>query len=319
VSWYRWYVDRLWRQYPFDVLHCHSVQPTGFVAACCRNLADVRVVIASQCGEICPGSSLLKKPGAYERCRIALERADAAVAISEFADQCLRSVGPKLPPIERIINGVEWSRFATPVERTSRVDRSIVPGRFLLFLGRIVERKGVDILLRAYQQAARQLTVDLVIAGDGLELESMRQLARQLGIDRRVHFAGHVWGVEKTWLLQNSIAAVMPTRGWEGCPLVALECFAAGRPVIATRTAGIELVTPGSTGFLVDAESPASLASALLAAAGDIDATYRLGEQARSFAKQHDWRAVALRYVALFERLVVNREVAAPVPLARAG
>jgi glycosyltransferase involved in cell wall biosynthesis len=105
-------------------------------------------------------------------------------------------------------------------------------------------------------------------------------------------------------LLQNAIATVMPSRGWEGCPLVALESFAAGRPVIATKTAGLqEQIQPDHTGFLVPAESTTSLAEALVRADSYRSQTDRMGEAALAFARQHDWSAVARRYCDLFERL----------------
>src|SRR5215212_10007778 len=113
VSWYKRYLEHLWRQFPFDILHCHSVQPTGYVAACWPGSQGLRIVITSHCGDICPDSRLLAKPGALHRCRKALQRADAAVAISDFAEQCLRGVYPELANVERIINGVPCAQFAS--------------------------------------------------------------------------------------------------------------------------------------------------------------------------------------------------------------
>lgn len=301
---YKWYLDRLHRRFPFEVLHCHSVQPTGYVAGCWRKPTGTRVVITSHCGDICPGSGLMAKPGAIERCQSALQRADAVVAISGFAEKCLRAVYPQLQGAERIINGVSCDDFALPVSSPT-IASQLRPNEYFLFLGRVVHQKGVDLLLRAFQQVATQIGAQCVIAGDGLEREAMRVLANQLGIDSRVQFVGYVQGTDKTWLLQNAIATVMPSRLSEGCPLVALESFAAGRPVIAAKTVGLqELVNPGHTGFLAAAESPASLAEAILQAATDRTNTRRLGENARSFALQHDWPLVARRYRDLFERLL---------------
>jgi teichuronic acid biosynthesis glycosyltransferase TuaC len=305
VSWYKRYLENLRRQFPFDVLHCHSVQPAGYVAACWPHSKGVRIVITSHCGDICPGSRLLAKPGALERCKKALQRADAAVAISDFAEQCLRGVYPELASVETIANGVSNAQFAGTMLRTTTTVSKLSPGKYFLFLGRIVERKGVDLLLQAFAQASGLIDAQCVIAGNGLDLEPMRLLAKHLHIDARVHFVGHVDGDDKIWLLQNAIATVMPSRVWEGCPLVALESFAAGRPVIATKTDGLqELIQPDRTGLLVPAESPTGLADALVRASCNRAQTDRMGEAAAAFARQHDWSCVARRYCDLFERLL---------------
>ena len=68
--------------------------------------------------------------------------------------------------------------------------------------------------------------------------------------------SGHVEGDTKTWLLQNALCTVVPSRISEGFPLVFLESCAAGRPVIGTRIPGLqELVQPGKTGLLVAPDS----------------------------------------------------------------
>ncbi len=307
ISWYKRYVSQLQQAFPFDVIHCQSVQPTGYVAACCRTLTNVPVVVTSHCGDICPDSSLLKKPRAIDRCRRALARADAVVTISEFADQCLRALGPLPRRVERIINGVECSRFALPVGRSRFLDDRILPGTYFLFLGRVIHRKGVDLAVKALHSAAGRIAKHLVIAGEGTELSSVRLLASTLGIMDRVHFVGRVEGDEKTWLLQNCIATLVPSRYSEGCPLVVLESFAAGRPVIASLTPGLqELVSRGDTGYLVQSDSPESLANAMIDAASAPHVANHLGSSAQCFARLHDWSAVARRYCDLFERLITD-------------
>lgn len=308
VGWYRRYVDRLRRSFPFDVLHCHSVQPTGYVAACCRNQKDLHIVLTSQGGDIAPEEEFLRKPGALARGVKALERADAAIAISDYVERRLRAVAPDFQPIERIPNGVDWPRFASPVLRPPAFDRRIVPGCYFLFLGRIVHRKGVDVVLRAFQHASAQSSAQLVIAGDGVDLVAMKRLATQLGIAARTHFVGCVSGDDKIWLLQNAVATVMPSRGWEGLPLVAVESYAAGSPVIAAETPGLqELILPGRTGHLFPPDSHRRLATILISAAGDLAKTNQMGENARNFARSYDWTVLARRHLELFERLLTQK------------
>lgn len=304
LRWYGRYVDRLRQWFPFDVLHCHSVQPTGYVAACCRNREGLRIVITSHSGELSPESSLLSKPGATERCKRSLRRADAVVAISDFVEQRLRALDPELETIVRIPNGVDASRFESLVKRADGISERIKPLQYFLFLGRIVERKGVDLLLRALERSMQQMDASAVIAGEGPAMESMQRLSRSLRVDHRVHFVGHVDGDDKTWLLQNAIATVMPSRMSEGFPLVLLESFASGRPVIATRIPGLrELVTHGVNGLLVEPDLPESLAAALIDIARSPIKANCLGSNARDFASHHDWPTIAGQYISLFNQL----------------
>jgi glycosyltransferase involved in cell wall biosynthesis len=304
LGWYKRHLERLRKQFPFDVLHCHSVQPAGYIAASSKKLCDVPLVITSHWGDITPTSPRLAKPGALDRCKTALQRADAVVAISEAVAQRVIELGTNASQVLRIRNGVYVSRFSEPVARPTKVDDTIARGRYLLFLGRIVHQKGVDLLLEAFEALSRERDAQLVIAGDGVELLAMRQLALRLGVADRVHFTGHVDGHRKTWLLQNAIATVMPSRTSEGCPLVALESFAAGRPIVASRIPGIkDLVIPGRTGYLVPPESPSCLAEALDEMVTKVTQTAEMGKAAQTFAQEHDWPLVARRYCDLFEQL----------------
>ena len=104
----------------------------------------------------------------------------------------------------------------------------------------------------------------LAIAGEGGERDALTNQARQLGILARVCFLGPVTGASKSWLLQNARSGCMPSRDWEAFPLVIMEAFAAGKPMIGSRIRGLEdLITHGRTGWLVAPESPVELAAAL--------------------------------------------------------
>ncbi len=125
-------------------------------------------------------------------------------------------------------------------------------------------RKGVDTLVDALAQLPAGVTTSLVIAGDGDERQALAAQCTRLGLADRVHFVGAVAGEAKVWLLQNARFTVIPSRTWEAFPLVVLESFAAGKPVIGTMIPGLaDLVEPERTGLLVPPESPQALSAAL--------------------------------------------------------
>ena len=93
---------------------------------------------------------------------------------------------------------------------------------------------------------------------------ALTALAERLGLASRVHFVGVAEGDRKTWLLQNGLCTILSSRIWEAFPVVLIESYAAGRPVIATDVPGLrERVQPGSTGLLVAPENPRRMAEAI--------------------------------------------------------
>lgn len=307
VAWYRWWLQRLHRRERFDVVHCHSVYPTGYVAACCSSLAGVPVVITSHGGDMAPGSLYDRKPALRPRYSMALERADAAVAISRFTHDNYLAACPQLRHVESIPNGVDLQRFAAPAERPAGLDPAIRPGEYLLFLGRLERRKGVDVLLDAMAAAGIENEFRLVIAGIGPERYTLEAQAASLGLGERVSFIGQADGNAKTYLLQQSRCVLVPSRDWEAFPLVVLESYAAGRPVVGTRIPGLsEIVWPDRTGFLVPSESPRELAEALRRIVQMPNDVQRWGEAAREIARQYDWSVIAQRYLACFESCIAK-------------
>ena len=310
VQWYAWWLAKVHHRFGFDVLHCHSVYPTGYIAACCSSIAAVPVVISSHGGDVDDVSPLRRKHNLLWRYHLALDRASALIALSSFTEQRFLELCPHPPRIERIHNGVDLDRFATAVPRPAGLDPIIRSGKFMLFIGRVVRRKGVDLLLDAFRMVADGSDVGLVIAGEGSELEAMEGRAATLGLNGRVRFLGRVEGDTKTWLLRHALCNVMPSRISEMFPLTLLESYAAGRPVIGTQIPGLRtLIEPGRTGILVPSDSPSELADALNDAIRRPGLLDRFGREARRRAEAYDWDGVARRHLALFEDLLGKRVI----------
>lgn len=297
VDWYRWWLSRAQRKFQFDVLHCHSIHPTGYVAACCKAVADIPLIVTSH-GDV-QSRRFGKQRGLAERCRFVLERADAAVALSQFMEARFAELAPQARRIERIPNGVEVAQFSRTVARPAELDAAIRPGEYFLFVGRLIARKGADLLLEALARLDRG--PGLVIAGQGDAAAELRAQAERLGLAGRVWFVGPVAGDLKTYLYQHALATVVPSRISEAFGLVPLESYAAGRPVIASEIPGLcELVVLDETGLLVPPDSPIALADAMAALAADPARADRLGQAARRQADKYDWEPIAQRHLALY-------------------
>jgi glycosyltransferase involved in cell wall biosynthesis len=225
-----------------------------------------------------------------------------------------------------IPNGVDLQPFTTPTPRPARLDPSIQPGQYVLFLGRLKHRKGLDVLLEAMalvpprapgselrngHSSNQPIPVQLVVAGDGQENMSLQAQAFRLGLSARIRFVSVVFGSDKTYLLQNALATVLPSRLADAGPLAVLESFAAGVPVIGTRVPGLEdLIEEGNTGWLVPPESPAALAQALARVLTDPQLPRTLSEHVRRRVQDFSWPVVAHRHLQLYETLLAGQKAA---------
>jgi glycosyltransferase involved in cell wall biosynthesis len=155
------------------------------------------------------------------------------------------------------------------------------PG-YLLFVGRLRIRKGVEVLLAALAELRRRVpTAVLRIAGNGEHRAALEACADELGVRDAVSFLGTCDAARVRRLLGGAIAMVVPSI-YEGMPLVVLEAMAAGTPVVASAVSGIpEVVVDGETGWLVPPESPAALAATLAAVLADPAEAARRGAAGR--------------------------------------
>ena len=133
----------------------------------------------------------------------------------------------------------------------------------ILFLGRMVEDKGVDILLRA----CVDLDAFFLLAGEGPELENYRQLAKDLGLESRVCFAG--WRKDRSALLEIADILAVPSRH-ESTPAVMSQAWYKGVPLVASNIEGLrEHIEHGINGMLSDIEDVEGLANNLRAVLED--------------------------------------------------
>jgi glycosyltransferase involved in cell wall biosynthesis len=171
--------------------------------------------------------------------------------------------------VRTIHNGVPDVPIERPMPRP-------VPGPIIGTVGRLEEQKGFDVLLRSLLDVPEST---LVVVGDGGERQALQTLARDLGVNRRVVWAG--WeGDPRAWLPAFDVW-VLSSR-FEGFPLALLEALLAESAVAATDVGSVaEVVRNGETGLLVPPEDPASLAAALRRLLGDEALRRRLGADGR--------------------------------------
>jgi len=226
--------------------------------------------------------------------RAGVRASDVEVGVSDFLLQTLLSHthGPK---VVRIHNGVDLTVFK-PCETPEHDVLSVG------WAGRMVPGKGVPELLRAIGLLSQDVPVEAHLAGDGPDRVAIEQLVEDLSLDGRVAFSGSILGMASFWAERD--VGVFPTNGSvESFGLAAVEAMACGRPVIASRSGGLEeIVEDGITGLLVEPGDIDGLVEALRRYASDESLRARHGRDARKACERRfDIRNSARSYLALFE------------------
>jgi glycosyltransferase involved in cell wall biosynthesis len=280
-----------------DVTLAFFGMPSGAIALPLKILLGVPYVVSLRGGDV-PGFrpydfALYHRLSAPFLRRI-WRRAGAVVANSRglrvMAQRFERRV-----PIETIPNGVDPLAFAPPERDWEQVR--------MLFVGRVVYQKGLDLLLHALGRLVGDAWT-LTIAGDGPQRAPLELLAAHLGIADRIRFAGWLDGDGLVDAYHGANLFVYPSRH-EGMPNAVLEAMASALPVIATRIAGNEeLVGEGETGLLIEPENQQALEKALSDLMADGERRRRLGEAARvRVSERYPWGRITDRYLEILERV----------------
>lgn len=184
------------------------------------------------------------------------------------------------------------------------------PEKAVLFIGRLAEVKGVDVLLKA----AREMDgARLLIAGDGEQRSALETLARNLSVN--AEFLGQVEAAGRDALLAACEVAVIPSRvlpdgRTEGTPVVCLEAMAAGLPVVASGVGGLaEVVIDGHNGLLFEPENHRMLAEKLKLVFGDDILRRKLSENARLTAYDYSWSRIGARFSEIIKGTLENDSI----------
>lgn len=225
-----------------------------------------------------------------------LRAASWVTACSDFVlDHARRHVPEITAHSSTILNAI-------PVPDCNPGPASVDPAH-LLYVGRLVHKKGVDVLLTAFAMLAERFpSLRLTIVGDGDDGPEFRMMASRLGIAERATFAGSLDRATIFDLMAAAGMVVMPSR-IEPFGLVALEAAHMARPVIASSVDGLpEVVLDGRTGLLVPPDDASALADAIASLVADPDRARALGQRARARAlESFPWEGFVDSYERLFE------------------
>jgi glycosyltransferase involved in cell wall biosynthesis len=291
------------RNGPFDIVIGHHAFPPGYACVKYAQKHHIPSIVYPRGGDIYEVSRFRRKKLAWRRLTWALTHASAVVCASAAMEAMVRAIigNPAADGrIELIPNGVNLADLRTDARASSFASDVRLTRPFVLALGRMIKRKGFHVLLDAFSAISPKDRPLLVIAGEGREIDALKQQAAPLG--DRVLFTGLVENADKRWLLQNCQFMVAPSLE-ESFGNVALEAMACGKPVIASRASGFaEIVTDQENGRLV----PVGDVDALRASIEEmLAADLRVyGQAANTAAEKFSWDRIAARYHQLIAKLL---------------
>jgi glycosyltransferase involved in cell wall biosynthesis len=300
----------LWRvgRYKIILVHSHWILPQGFTVALSAGLLGAPHIATIH------GSDVFALRGWIARqCqRFVLRRADAVTVNSSATQAAVEGLAPGLSGLTRIAMGATVpSHDVTARAPMLRGAYRRNAGPLLIFVGRLVEEKGVADLLAAIAIVRTSLPdVTALIVGDGPDRSKFEQQVERLGLGSMVTFTGWLPPDQVQCHLAAADIFVGPSRpGPDGTieaqGITFIEAMLAGRPVIATAIGGIgDVVHHCRTGLIVAVGATGEIARAIIRLATDDSLAERLGSEGRLLAMQSHTREVsASRFAALYERL----------------
>lgn len=315
---YRAVTDILRRERP-DIVHVNNmhfiISPSIFQA--CADAGVPAVTTLRSYRLICPGSRLMRDghicedcvgktlawPGVLHGCWRD-SRVQTGVIAATLAYNRLR--GTWTQAISRYIALTEFARQkfiagGLPADKIAVRPNFLDPdpgpgshdGGFALFVGRLSEEKGLDMLLDAFAQLqAGGLDIPLRIVGDGPMMAALRQRAAEMQA-AQITFAGWQSSEAILHLMQRATLFVAPSTWYEGLPRVLIEAFACGLPAITSDLGSMaEIITDGESGLLVEPGNATALAECIAWAWRNPDQMAAIGQRAR-LEFEHKYSAAA--------------------------
>ncbi len=203
-----------------------------------------------------------------------------------------------------IPNGVQIDHFASPPRRITHDELGLPEDAIIaLYAGRMSGEKSIERLLHLFRYVADEYdSIYLVLVGDGPDLDLLRQLAIELGINQRVRFTGGVSYAKMPEYMGIGDFFVSASQS-EVHPLTFIEAAAANLPALGIRSPGVaDIINDGETGLLAE-NNDLSFGLRFLRLAQDAELRHRLGKQAGDHARKLSVENNARRLLELYQEL----------------
>lgn len=288
-------IIRLVKKTKFDIIHIHWPFPHIIFGILGKYIGCMRLFSSFYGAEI----RWLKRKFAFlvKVFSIVINKSDVITAISNHTAKELRGI------VFKKIEVIPLSAAISKIKGNGTDDKEI------LFVGRLVERKGIHYLIEAFNILHEEIPHRLVIVGDGPERDELKNLVCRLELQSRVLFTGKISDDDLQKYYRRSSFFVLPAiydrKGdTEGLGVVLLEAMSYSKPVIASKVGGItDIVINNLNGLLVQPANPQDLAKAIRLLAKDNSVRKKLGEGAKKTVdEKFNWHTITNRILSLYEK-----------------
>lgn len=309
---------RAFRSFRPDVLHVQCFGPNGAYALGLRTLTRTPLVVSSH------GETFADDHAVFEHSRLLRAALERSIDVAGAVTGCSRVVADDLvrfgaPDAVVVPNGVDLAGHDVAGHDLAehRPEDDVAAGEparsgpvrepVVVAVGRIEHVKGFDLLVDAFASSRLRDRARLVVVGDGSEAAALRRRVASAGLTERVELPGRLDPSEVAARLAAADVVVVPSRA-DAAPLVVLEAWRSGRPLVATVRGGPpEIVTDGVDGVLVDPQDTQALAAAVLGLLDDPERAERIGAAGRRRVEDFTWERVVDRYEDLYAGLPAVR------------
>lgn len=292
---------RVARRQRAQLIHAHWVVPNGLVGAWVASRLRLPLAISLHGSDV---FMALRNPLFGRIARSVFRRAAAITACSpELAAGAIR-LGAAPQRVQVIPYGVDATVFHPAVAPLARSDFGLTAtDAILVSIGRVVPKKGFDVLIQALPAILRVVPhTHILIGGDGPQREALMRLAAELGVSDHVHLPGLIARERVPNFLAIGDLFILPSirdaaGNMDGLPNVLMEALALGKPVVASNLGGVPLVVKdGENGLLCAPGDASALAEAIVPLLSDPVRRSRLGRAARAAVEQEfTWFKVVQR------------------------
>jgi glycosyltransferase involved in cell wall biosynthesis len=230
-----------------------------------------------------------------------LKKADQVVALSRSLADEIISLGIPSNKISIVPNGVDIRRFSPSMELRKPV---------ILFVGSLIERKGVRYLIEAMPNILQRFPeYKLIIIGEGPDYDKLNHLCQELDINKNIKFEGQKPQKEISQWMRRAKVFVLPSTE-EGLGVVLLEAIASGTPCVGTRIGGIQDVISPEVGILVPPKDPFSIEKAIISIIEDKILWENMSLKARERAENiYNWDKIGSQLILLYETIINKKRI----------
>ena len=293
---------RLLQRYRFHLIHAHWLIPQGLVAilACSLTRSKIPLLFTSHGGDLFGLQGILMNSIK----RWVILKSDSLTVVSRSMSKEVKRLGADHKRIHVIPMGTDLKNRFVPAESRSNNDS-------ILFVGRLVEKKGLQYLIHALPLILeRHPQVYLQIAGDGPEKINLKRMCENLGISAHVRFLGAVKNDLLPVLYQTSDVLVFPSvivddGDREGFGLVLVEALGCECAAIVTDLSAMQdIIADGETGLVVPQKNIRKLAEKVILLLDDQKLRESLGKEGRRHVlRNFDWTIIVEKYKKLIESI----------------